>query len=253
MYTHYKSILLGITLLLSANAAFATILAGTVIDFEDLAGLVEADGSTSLGEGIPVSSGGFIFTPGPVNNTYTDPAGIVGQPNDLHVSNTNPNWAWNDTTILGGHDDIVMTCETGCNFDLVYFDFAGAPTDWEDDLTIRGVRGDGSTVEYIYRWDNYEVDGIVDGPGGAVDFQTYYGIANQEATFADFGFTNLVSLTFEHYQLAVSSPSHLEHFNVQGLFALDDIGVTVVPEPSTWLLFGIGLLGLLVATRKRLS
>ncbi len=74
-------------------------------------------------------------------------------------------------------------------------------------------------------------------------FATYSG-----GNFA--AFTNLVQLQFKACSL-VAGVACTEATNNNGQFALDDVILTAVPEPGTWLMFATGLLGLALAARRR--
>ncbi|MEO5732085.1 MAG: NF038120 family PEP-CTERM protein [Rubrivivax sp.] len=73
-------------------------------------------------------------------------------------------------------------------------------------------------------------------------FMTYGG-----AGFA--AFTNLVQLQFKACSL-VAGVACTVATNNNGQFALDDVVLTVVPEPGTWLMLATGLLGLGAVARR---
>ena len=151
-------------------------------------------------DAVPTSVDGYTFTPGPNNFSGF---------NDSHFGNAVTFWMWNGTTVMANHDDVIMTKSGGGSFSLVSFDFSGWPLNAEKPFTVTGQPGNVVVT--------FTPDGIVDGPGGAPDFQTFVLPA---------GFQNLTSVTWEH-----SGPE-----TIAGIFGLDNI-VTDVPTsstPSSW-------------------
>ena len=170
--------------------------------------------------GVGVVSGGFEYTPGPNNFSGFD---------DLHITNQETFWSFNGTTIGGSHDDVVLTKVGGGTFSLQSFDFAGFPGG-EMPFSVVGTYADTTTITQ-----NFSPDGLLDGPGGVDDFQTFTMVGV---------WSNLVAVTWNHTGAGT----------VSGLFALDNIvvdGAAAVPLPSS-VLMGLGLLGGLgVAMRLR--
>ena len=114
---------------------------------------------------------------------------------------------------------------TGAAFNLTSFDaaevftnFAGAPT-----LQVTGYKVGGGTVIQ-----SFTLDGINDGLNGLADFQTF--------SLANFGNLSLVT-----FAAAASRPN----------FALDNVNVSLVPEPGTVALFGLGLVGIAAVKRRQ--
>ncbi|MHC4571435.1 MAG: hypothetical protein ACYS0C_05090 [Planctomycetota bacterium] len=171
------------------------------IDFEDL-GLAPGQ-SLHPADDVPIISRGFSFTP--TSNT---------QFSDVHAGNALSNYPYNGTTVMVTHDETVMMEATnGTSFTLFSFDFAGYPTDNEVPFSLQASNG---TVA------NYTPDGLVDGPGGDPDFQTFTLPA---------GFTNITSVLFIHTGQGTT----------QGLFGLDNLNANVIPAPGAILLSSIGV------------
>ncbi|MHC5023552.1 MAG: S8 family serine peptidase, partial [Planctomycetota bacterium] len=166
------------------------------VNFEDLG--VAPGTQLNPAAGVGVVSNGFNYDPGPNNDS-----GL----NDLHISNKEAFWSWNNSTIGGSHDDVVLARVDGNFFELKQFDFAGFPDNAEVPFTVT-AQPSGQVV-------NFTPDGITDGDpdgtGGLVDFQTFTPPA---------GFIGN-SFTWEHYGAGT----------VAGLFALDNI-VTCPAAPT---------------------
>lgn len=202
----------------ATNITFETITFGTFVDiavpFQTRQDIIPA--------GTAVITGGFLFTPGPM-----DGSGF----NDLHISNqfpgnstTPPVDSYNGTTVGITHDDLIMTKVGDGTFSLQQFDFAGFPLNKEVPFLVTGVLENLSTITTTFM-----PDGKVDGVGGVPDFQTFY---------LDNNWTNLKNVTWIHTGDGTD----------RGLFALDNIVVNqpnTIPEPSTITLLGFGVLCLL--------
>jgi len=79
--------------------------------------------------------------------------------------------------------------------------------------------------------------------GGAFSFANYA----TSGTFATTQFSNVI-----FYGLACNTAGSCSAFSSdKGQFALDNINVTAVPEPSTWLLMGLGLAAVGAIARRR--
>jgi|CXWL01.1.fsa_nt_gi hypothetical protein len=205
----------------------------TSIDFEDL-GVTLGSRRDILPAGTAVTTGGFLFTPGPMNGSSF---------NDLHISNqfpgdsNRPVDSFNGTTVGITHDDVILTKVGGGTFSLQSFDFAGFPLNKEVPFLVTGVLGVLGDPEITK---TFIPDGKVDGVGVVADFQTFY---------LDNDWTNLVRVTWKHTGYGTD----------RGLFALDNMIVNepkTIPEPSTIILLGLGtffLLGQGWLARKRLK
>jgi hypothetical protein len=239
------------------------------VNFEDVPGI--APNSHQDFDVTGFYSGGFHFTPGPQNVLVnpTDPHGNITVANDTQPVALPPpagfepdHYTWifpNNTSQVAYADfDIKMNLDTvpsllqecvECfyeiprSFSLFSVDVAGIALDWSDGttydeiyepvVTVTGTYLGGGTISTTITQ-----DGIVDGPGGAADFLNH--------TFG----SDWTGLTEVLFSVSQANPDYFK-----GFLALDNIeySVSYVPEPSTWLLFGIGLLGLLGLGRRRLS
>ena len=180
---------------------------GQIVDFEDY-GLPPGE-VIDFGNGETWISGGFAFTPGPNPDE-----------NESHVGNAVDFWGYNGTHVGLWHNDMVLTREGGGPFNLVSFDFSGVPTDFEVPFTVTAQPG--NVVA------NFSPDGLVDGPGGVEDFETF---------FLPVGFANITGATWVHTGGAT----------LFGLFAIDNVSV---PEPETLSLLALGALGAIGWRRK---
>jgi hypothetical protein len=73
---------------------------------------------------------------------------------------------------------------------------------------------------------------------------------NHYNTSAGFGSQTFTEIAFFGY--ACSASGSCSAFSTdRGQFGLDNVAVTAVPEPTSALLFGLGLAGLIGTTRRR--
>ncbi len=181
------------------------------VDFEDLSIPL---GTQISPNPISVTSGGYQFNYGPDS--------IFNGWDHLHAGSESF-WANNGTTVLTPHYDVIFARTDSSLFSLGSMDLAGFPPGDEGTMQVIGTFADSSTISTTFT-----LDGIVDGSGGSVDFETFA-----------FGWNNLASVRI------VNTAG-----SVDGLFSVDNI--TPVPEPETYamLLAGLGLLGFMAHRRK---
>lgn len=200
--------------------SLTAIASANVIDFEN-APNVGSPAITSF------SSGGFTFTS---SHEHT-------------VPDTESCWAGgcvkNGTkyllTEVASGSPITMTHNFGLPFSLISFDAAevflnasraaelGEPNANQIDLLGTLLGGGNVSTSFI-------LDGFADGSGGGADFQNF-----------SVGWSNLLSVAF----------SGILDTGGYGGFSLDNINAEPVPEPTTMLLLGTGLVGVAGAARRR--
>lgn len=166
-------------------------------------------------------------------NGYTLTANPGSRLAQAASTNCSPSCADNGTTYLGAwyfNPGFVMTADNGSLFSLQSFDAAEFPYSgrdasfyWAAGIAVTGVRADGTTVAF-----NYTLDQINDGAGGVADFQTFDGFAG---AFKEVRFNGIARFGAE--------------------FAIDNIVVSSVPEPSALLLVASALLGAGAFARRR--
>lgn len=213
-----------------AAAVLACCATGTqaaVLDFEDVTATAIVEPSFGPGGTLGfLDSSGFRFAS--PDNGITNHAHLVS-PQFLFADQS---WANNGTQYIG-HDPsiIVMTRIDGGAFSISRFDAAegfllvsSGPVGFASKLLIEGSRIGGGTETATV-----DFDGLNDGEGPGVDFQTFA----LPSTFS-----NLSSVTFRSLN-AAGNPDSV-------YFSLDNLHVAAVPEPAEWLLMALGL-GVLVA------
>jgi hypothetical protein len=160
----------------------------------------------------------------------------------------------NGTTHLGYESGrgsaITMSRQDGGVFSLSALDVSEfSPNDGGDRpnaefLRLIGTWLDGSTASLDLVLDNVHADGV----GGVVDFEHF--------TLPSL-FTNVVSLTFEGLRftsrdgLGFSGGVAFDNLDVVNGVVVTDPPSTNVPEPATLALFGLGLIGMGAARRRK--
>jgi hypothetical protein len=215
--------LAGIAALVGA-AALPTAHAATVIDFEGAA----LTGLYFPGDSF--SQGGFTMT---VNYDF----GIVGGAGDL--GNAAP--SGNTTQFFFNSNDgyLSLAASNGDAFSLDGFSAAFVPLIPSPSpnptivIVAAGLNTSGAFVGYYFGLGSSSTDSF--------PFLTF----NTAGAYQ-----NMVSVDF--YACVLDSNICVTPTLNNGQFALDDLRVTAVPEPTTWLLMALGLAGLAVRSRRSL-
>ena len=201
--------------------------ASTVVDFE-------GDALTGLYfPGDSFSQSGFTMTQGFDFGTV-DTAASLG-PNA-------PSGNLTQFYFNSNFGDMLMTRSDGGRFSLDGFSAAFVPVDAQlgQTIVLVALATDGDGIQFGTAF------GLGSGNNGSFPFLTY-------SDPRDFGrFTNLVSVNF--FGCAYTGNFDCSAGTVQnnGQFALDDIKLTAaIPEPTTTALLALGLLGVAVASRRR--
>lgn len=181
-----------------------------VIDFESV------PTGDCLNIGTSLTTQGFTFTT-PSSNFFT-------------CDGTRSSLASNGTTTLGSEAfpaQATMTQVGGGAFALLSLDLGELRTSTGpgNQVRIDGVVFGGGSVSTLY-----SLDGINDGAGGLADFETF---------ILQAGFGSLSEVTFTGLHPGGGAPAR---------FLVDNI--VAVPEPSTMLLLGAGIVGLGVRRRR---
>lgn len=183
-----------------------------LIDFEDVVG-----GQPEMANVFDIQSDGFNFQIGSGHSHLLDDS-YFGSP-----SNGTTHLALDDDV---GDNPVTMTSLNGRPFSLESLDFAEFYLEPSTRIEVTGLFPHGGSISEILTPDE-----IVDGIGGVADFET---------AFFDSSWSDLSSVTLD----SVAEPD-----THQG-WALDNIVVTVIPEPASLLLVGTCLAGLAAMRRK---
>lgn len=199
--------------------------AATVINFE-------GDALTGLyAPGDSFSQSGFTMTQGFDFGTIDTAASLPNAPSgNLTQFYFNSN--------LG---DLLLTRSDGGRFNLDGFSAAFVPINAQlgQTIVLVALATDGNGNQFGTAF------GLGSGNNGSFPFLTF----NDPR---DFGrFTNLVSVDFFGCAFTGGFDCSATTIQNNGQFALDDIKVTAVPEPTTTALLALGLLGMAVTSRRR--
>lgn len=232
--------------LANANAA------GAVIDFESapvgLIGSFDPNSSPTLSD-VFVSNGFYVG--GVTNSPYGQAGDLIGSVVDgSDVANTCwnmacPTAASNSTQYLTALNDGVLWIShtAGTTFKVQSFDasFLGNYNTGTFPAVSGGIRIQGIKANGTYMTQDFALDGQ-----GADGFEFGHYVTN--GAFANTEFAELYLFGF-----ACETSGSCSLFSTnRGQFAIDNIATTApVPEPSTWLMLGAGLLAIGAATRRR--
>jgi hypothetical protein len=215
-----RVILCGVVLLL-VSAGTATQVEALVIDFESAPA-----SSAGVQHGSSLTTQGFTISQTQGSNRLF---GLDGTNPQVHSNGTNT--LYDDTTGVGSDYTIVES--TGALFDFHSFDASEAfadPNKLNENAQAVGVVGFDASGPIVQA--QFSLDGVVDGPGGNPDFQTFTLPAN---------FVNLTSVRIAW----ISGPLP----STYDLFAIDNLSVTVIPEPISLSLLAVA--GLAFLGRRR--
>lgn len=205
-----------------------------IVTFEDLA----AGSCNSVAN--PSTSGDYTFEVGGL----TSPLLIACDSTNSRLASNGSNYLTGTQSASGGDLIITMTNALGAAFDLLSVDLAEVFKigDFAEDTNAAGVEIVGNFVGGGTVTQSVLLDGVVDGPGGSLDFQTF---------LVSSAFTNLSSVIFTGY----GGTGWLTNgrFFTGTRFALDNLQVQAsapsdptssVPAPAGLGLIGLGLAGL---------
>jgi len=238
----------------TALASAALVLAGSAqasnIDFEGDLGLFQLDdGSSLVGHGDQFAQGAYSFLAFAYSDTQPEYGNLVGAV--LSSSNAIDNCGGLKCPLNGQgqfyaalNDSVLyMARADGEGFTMKSFDasFIGNGIDAiptvPEKFMIQATRLDGATVTLSYS--------LAGATNGNLSFATYVAGSAESMIFTEMYF----------YGMACSTTGACSAFGSnRGQFALDNIhveGIAAVPEPSTYLLMGLGLAGLSLRRRAR--
>lgn len=162
------------------------------------------------------------------NGMWFRPLGVIGPGNGFSHRRGGGQLTFapdNGSAYLGANagDSLVFSFFDGNSFRLISVDLAEFSTGYPEPFSVPfiGYRADGTIVTM-----NHTTDGVIDGSGPVVDFQTFY--FNKEWSGLE----------------RVEIPIHR--------WSLDNL-VVAIPEPSTWVILSIGvmLIGKIWASNRR--
>lgn len=193
------------------------------------------------------SQQGFAFAP---QNLADDAEGMVGAIVDNSSCATVLCPTNNGTQYLAAINDgiVRMRADNGAAFSVTSFDAAFLGASGETLPGVAGLlrveydRADGSYILMQY---------LLPGPvGGQLGFNTFAAASGTKV-----GGTGTFTGTFTQaffYGFTCNTTGNCNAFTTnKGQFALDNINVTAVPEPSQWALMGLGLAAVGAFARRR--
>ena len=226
--------------LLAATAMLAAMPAAraTSIDFENTGMMLVGNGDSYLQDNYLMTG---IDTAGTAGNGALVGAIIDGSDSQACGNLACP--ANNISNYYAALNDGALFIETtvaGGTFQIKGFDasFIGALAGGSYPATAGLLRIEGIFADFSYVLETYALAGPV---GGVFSFQHF-------DTSPDFATQNFIGAAFFGFSCATSSCNAVGTDKAQ--FALDNVLVTSVPEPSTWMMLLLGLAALLASSRR---
>jgi PEP-CTERM motif len=187
----------------------------------------------------------------PPSDVYTESGFVISMDAGLGVIDTDATClfgqcpAGNATTFLSALNDgsVIIRHTLNHEFAISGFDagffaplFIGVPDVQSGQLTVTGIKSSGARVSTTFNLGDTDADGVFNFNTYALrsSFTGLRSVTMSACVFTDFG-----------CEFGTDEALNLSQFSV------DNIGVSVVPEPATLAFLSLGLCGLLLARRAR--